>query len=149
MFTARMNNEKVAEELLAQTRSPKEAYEYAIRRDKGIEHSRTMKINPFGGQITSKQEPVHYINTRGVRYNYSNNQNSLGSRGGFRGRPYPRGTQSTRGQQNNNNANISNNAINAETNTTKFIFNLARLKTKFVQNVPNEAILQKLQIHKR
>ena len=45
MFTAHMNNEKFAEELLAQTRTPQEAYEYAIRREKGIEHSRTMKIN--------------------------------------------------------------------------------------------------------
>ena len=31
MGTAHMNNEKIAEGLLAQTRSPQEAYEYAIR----------------------------------------------------------------------------------------------------------------------
>ena len=49
MFTAHMNDDKIAEELLAQTRSPQDAYEYAIRREKGIEHSRTMKSNPFGG----------------------------------------------------------------------------------------------------
>ena len=66
-----------------------------------------MKINPFGGQSTTKQEPVHYINTRGGRYNYSNNQNSQRGRGGFRGRPYPRGSQKTRGQQRNNNTNTS------------------------------------------
>ena len=36
-----------------------------------------------------------------------------------------------------------NNVINSETNTTKIIFNLVRLKTKFVQNLQNEAILQK------
>ena len=59
MFTAHMSNEKIAEELLAETGSPQDAYEYAIRRQKGIEHSRTMKINPFGGQTTTKQEPVH------------------------------------------------------------------------------------------
>ena len=29
-----MSNEKIAEEVLAQTRSPQEAYEYAIRREK-------------------------------------------------------------------------------------------------------------------
>ena len=34
MFTAHNNNEKIAEELLAQTRTPQEAYEYAIRREK-------------------------------------------------------------------------------------------------------------------
>ena len=60
MFTAHMNKEKFAEELLAQTRSPQGAYEYEIRREKGIKHSRTMKINPIGGQtVTTKQEPVH------------------------------------------------------------------------------------------
>ena len=73
LLTAHTSNGKIAEELLAQTRSPQEAYEYAIRREKGIEHSRTMKINPFGGQSTTKQEPVHYINTRGGRYYNSNN----------------------------------------------------------------------------
>ena len=58
IFTAHMNNDKIAEELLAQTRSPQDAY--AIRREKGIEHSRTMKTNPFRGhQITPKQEPVN------------------------------------------------------------------------------------------
>ena len=86
MFTAHMKNEKIAEELLAQTRTPQDAYEYAIRREKSIEHSRTMKTNPFGRQTTTKHEPVQYINTR-VRYNYSNNQNSQRSRSGFRGRP--------------------------------------------------------------
>ena len=66
MFTTHMNNDKIAEELLAQTRSPQDAYEYAIRREKGIEHSRTMKTNRFGGhQIAPKQEPINY-KTRGV-----------------------------------------------------------------------------------
>ena len=32
------------------SRAPQEAYEYAIRREKGIKHSRTMKKNPFGDQ---------------------------------------------------------------------------------------------------
>ena len=66
MFTAHMNNEKIAEELLAQTRTPQEAYEYAIRREKGIEYNRTTKVNMIGGQtVTPKQEPIHYVNTRG------------------------------------------------------------------------------------
>ena len=43
MFTAHMNNDKVAEELLAQTRSPQDAYEYAIRREKGIKHKNQIK----------------------------------------------------------------------------------------------------------
>ena len=99
------NSEKIAEELLAKTRYPQDAYVYAIRREKGIKHSRTMKINPFGGQSTTKQEPVYYINTRGGRYNSSNNQNSQRGRGGFRGGSYSRGSQNTRGQQRNNNTN--------------------------------------------
>ena len=104
MFTAHMHNEKTAEELLAQTQ---DAYEYAIRKEKGIEHSRTMKINPFDGQTTPKQEPTHNIINRGGRYNSTNNQNSQRGRGSFRGRPYPRGSQNTRGQDRNSNTNSS------------------------------------------
>ena len=105
MFTAHMNNEQIGEELLAQTRSPQDAYEYAIRREKGMEHSRTMNLNAFGGPTTApKQEPIHYINTRD-RYNYLNNQNTQRGGGVFRGRPYPHGSQNTRGQQLNNNVN--------------------------------------------
>ena len=68
--TAHMNNEKIAEGLLAQTRSQQEAYEYAIRREKRIEHSRIRKINPIGDQtVTTKQEPVHYVNTVAEKIN--------------------------------------------------------------------------------
>ena len=57
-----------------------------------------MKINPFSGhQITAKQEPVNYKNTRG-RANYSNSQNTQRGRGA-RSRPFQRGSQSNRGQQ--------------------------------------------------
>ena len=48
--------------------------------------------------MTTKQEPVHYVNTRG-RQNQQYNQNNQRNRGGFRGRPYPRGSQNTRSQQ--------------------------------------------------
>ena len=64
-----MHNEKIAEKLLAQIRSPQDAYEYAIPRKNGLEYSRKMEINPFVGQpATIKLKPVHYINVRG-RYN--------------------------------------------------------------------------------
>ena len=96
-----MNKDKIAEELLAQTRSPQDAYEYAIRREKGNEHRRTKKTNPFGGQqITPKQEPVDYINKRGAYY--SNNQNAQRGRGS-RGRPFTHGSQNNKGQQRNAN----------------------------------------------
>ena len=39
MFTAHMHIDKIAEELLAEAQRPQDAYEYAIRREKGIEHS--------------------------------------------------------------------------------------------------------------
>ena len=95
-----MHNEKIAEKLLAATRSPQDAYKYAIDRGKVIQHSRTMKTNPFGGQNSNndKQEPIHYINPRG-RNNYTNSQISHRGRSGFRGRPYTRGTQNTISQQ--------------------------------------------------
>ena len=98
MFTAHMQNEKIAEELFAQTRSPQDAYEYAKRREKGIKHSRTMNTNPFGNQVTAtKQEPVYYINKQ-RRSNFANNQVPERGRGNFRGRVYTRGQKNARGQ---------------------------------------------------
>ena len=47
IFTATMTNEKITEKLLAETRSPQSAYEYAIRRGKRIQHSRILKTNPL------------------------------------------------------------------------------------------------------
>ena len=98
MFTAHMNNEKIAEELLAETRTPQEAYEYAIRREKGIEHSKTMKLNPIGptSPVTIKQEPMGYIQPRGGRGGFSSNfQNN--NRG-----KYSRGRQNQNTRENQN-----------------------------------------------
>ena len=109
MLTAHIQNEKIAEELLAQTRSPQDAYEFAIRRLKGIEHSRTMKTNPFGNQVkATKKEPVYYINARG-RSNFANNQVPQRGRGYFRGRVYPQGQQNARGQSQQQRNQYSNN----------------------------------------
>ena len=97
MFTAHMNNEKFAEELLAETRTPQEPYEYAIRGEKGIEHSKTMKLNPIGTSpsTTIKQEPMGYIQPRGGRggssQSFQNNNRGRYSRG--------RQNQNTRGKQ--------------------------------------------------
>ena len=67
MFPAHMLNEKISEELLAETRTLKKAYEYAIRRANGIEHNRTIKSHSLGlsqtsGSIKLKQEPIDFIN---------------------------------------------------------------------------------------
>ena len=89
MFTAHMHFDKIAEELLAETRSPLDAFKYSIRREKGTEHGRTLQTSPFGGPSTTPtvQEPVHYINSRS-RGNYTNNLYPQIGRGGFRCRPY-------------------------------------------------------------
>ena len=90
-----MNNKKIAAELLAETRTPQEVYKYAIRRNKGIEHSKTIKSNPFGvsPSTTIKQEPMGYIQPRGggggFLANYQNN--NCGK--------YPQGRQNLRGNQ--------------------------------------------------
>ena len=54
LFTAHMNNEKIAEDLLAQTRTPQEAYEYAIRRKK---RNRTQLYNKNKSDRRSNSEP--------------------------------------------------------------------------------------------
>ena len=113
MFTSHMNNDNIAKEFLAQTRTSQDAYQYAIHREKGIEHSRTVKTNPFGGhQITPKQEPVYYINTRG-RANYSNSQNTQRGRGA-RGRTFQRGSQKKEDNKELPTQVAKNSVINAE-----------------------------------
>ena len=147
VFTAHMPNEKIAEELLAETKTPQEAYEYAIRREKGIEHSRTMKTNPFGNQTaTTKQEPIHFINTR-RRGSFTNNQATQRGRGNFWGRPSPRVQQKTRGQS-------QQQQRNQYSNTQKQCYKCGNLfgqnhlqscpaKDEFVPNAPKGVILLK------
>ena len=40
-----MNNKMIAEEPLTKTRSPQEIYDCAIKREKGVEHSKTITTN--------------------------------------------------------------------------------------------------------
>ena len=56
MLTPLRNNEKIAKEALAKTQSPQDAYENAIRREKGIKHIRKIKTNSFGVTTTRKQD---------------------------------------------------------------------------------------------
>ena len=102
MFITRMHSDKIAEELLAEPRSPQDAYDYAIRRKKGIEHSKTMIPNPLDQSTSSaiKQKPMGYIQPRG-RGGQMQNTNKNRARY-LRGRQnYPRGNQS-RSLQNQN-----------------------------------------------
>ena len=105
IITAYMPNEKNAEELLAETRSPQDACEYVIRREKGVEHSKAMKTNPFGASVTTiatiKQETMGYFQPSEKGGNTNVYQKNQSGRGSLRGRHIlPRGSYNSRGQQN-------------------------------------------------
>ena len=84
MFTAHKSKEKIAEEILEKPRSSQDAFRNAIIRENGIEHSKSMKTNPFGPSSTMtatfKQEPKAYKQPRGKGgpNGYQNNQRSRG-----------------------------------------------------------------------
>ena len=138
--TAHMNNDKIAEDLLAQTRTPHDAYEYAIRREKGIEHSKTMKINPFGGNhFTPKQEPVNYIThavepTILVVSRHKEGEEHEEDR-------FNEVHIITEDNKEPQTPEIKNSVLNAETSIIKIFCNLVPLRTKSVQNAPNGDIL--------
>ena len=109
---------------------------------KRIEHSRTMKLNPIGGRkVTTKQEPVHYVNTRG-RQNQQYNQNNQRGRGGFRVDHKTQGVNSI----NNNETQIQDNVISVEINMVRTIYNHVRQKTKFSRNAQNADTSQKFAV---
>ena len=69
LFTANMTNDEVQKDLLAETKSPEQAFEYAIRREKGLENQIQIRkqgstTNPFQ-QTGIKTEPVGFIQRRG------------------------------------------------------------------------------------
>ena len=146
MFTAQMNNDKIAEELLAQTRSPQDAYEYTISTEKGIEHSRTMKTNPFGGhQITPKQESVNYIK---LHTNYSNIQNTQRGRGARR-QLFQRGSHNTIGEQRATNTGSQKQYYKCGNQYNQNHLQSCPQKIKFVQNAPNGATSLKYAVPRR
>ena len=146
MFTAHMHNEKIAEELLAQssTRNPQDAYKYSIRREKAIEPSRTLKINPFGNQTRVKQEPVHYINTHGCT-NCPNNQVHREVAADFAVDHIH--VDNKIQEVNNNNetqtSKLRKNVTKAVTNSDRTTYNRVPLRIKFFQNMPNGGLLPK------
>ena len=58
MFTAHMLSEKISEDLHAETKTPKESYENAIRRETGIE-----KIGPITQQSPITQGHTSFLST--------------------------------------------------------------------------------------
>ena len=98
-----------------------------------------MKINPFRNQTTVKKEPIHYIKKRG-RINYAKNQGSQRNWGWFSGRPYPRGQQNTRGQeqpQRNTNFNTQKQCYKCGNKFGENRLQSCPQRTKFVRNVQN------------
>ena len=58
LFTANMSNDEVQKDLLAETKSPKQALDYAIKREKGLE-------NQIHRIYKYKTEPVNFVQKRG------------------------------------------------------------------------------------
>ena len=103
-----------------------------------------MKINTIGGQtVTTKQEPVHYVNTRG-RQNQQYKQNHQRGRGDFRGRRIhvDHKTQEVNSIHNNE-TQIQDNVISVGINMARTIYNHVRQKIKFAQNAQNADTSQK------
>ena len=147
MFIAHMNNEKIAKELLAQTRTPEEAYEYAIRREKGIEHSRTRKINPIGGQ-TVTQNKNQYIMLIHVAHKNNSITRTISEVGAVFAADRIHVDHKTLGVSNinNNKTQVPNSVSSVEINMVRIIYNLIRQKTKFAQNAQNADPLQKFTV---
>ena len=145
MFTAHKHNGKPAEEIFSATRSPEDAYEYENRRKKFIEHSRTMKTNPFGGQKTTmaKQEAIHYINSRGSK-KYANNQNSQKVGSDFEANHIHVGHK-TQMVYNHDLQTLTRKSIVKSVATTlvQITYSRVQQRTKFAQNAPSGANLQK------
>ena len=77
LLTANMTNDEVQNDLLAETKSPTQAFEYEIRREKGLENQlqiRKQGSTTFSSQQTGiKSEPVGFIQKRGGD-SYRNNR---------------------------------------------------------------------------
>ena len=94
LFTANMTNDEVQKDLLAETKTPDQAFEYAIRREKGLEIQLQIRKQGssaiFPQQTGIKSEPVGFIQRRGG-VSYRNNR-----RGNNRGRGQPQRGNSQR-----------------------------------------------------
>ena len=128
-----MTNKNIAEELLAETRSPQDAYKCAIRRERRIQNSELMKTNPFGSSQTSstiEQESMGYIqgSVRGRRNGYQNNQRN---RGFGRGRQQMLRGSSDEEVHKTNRETKTIHVTSVADSLDPSIYNRAQLKTKF------------------
>ena len=124
-----MSNEKIAEESLAQTRSPQDAYEYAIRREKRIEQQSQSK-----NRYTTLKHVAETIN-RSIK--------TIREAGVVSSVDHIHVETKTHEDNNNNEIQIRDNATNVGTNMDPIIYNQVQQRTKFAQNVPSEVTSQK------
>ena len=54
LFTANMTNDEVQKDLLAETKTPAQAFKYAIRRENGLENQ--LQIRKQGSSTSSSQQ---------------------------------------------------------------------------------------------
>ena len=134
---------KIAEELLAETRTPQQAFEYAIRREKGIEHSKTMKLNPIGPNppVMIKQERMATFNPEEVVADFPQP-----SRTTIEEKPRVEDKTKTQGEIKIEVHKIKlhkNSATNVENLPALTSYNYAQPGIKFAQNAQNEDILRR------
>ena len=69
LFTANMSNDEVQKDLLAETKTPEQALDYAVRREKGLENQVHIRkqgtSNSHTGFSNVKSEPVNLVQRRG------------------------------------------------------------------------------------
>ena len=68
LFTAHMTNDEVQKDLLAETKTPDQALDYAVRRDKGLENQVHIRKQGSSNRHTRfpniKSEPVNFVQRR-------------------------------------------------------------------------------------
>ena len=93
LFIAHMSNDEVQKDLLAETKTPEQALDYAIKRERGLENQVYIRkqgtTNNHPGMPNIKSEPVNFVHKRG---GFKAHQRGGRSRGGQTSRNYPEKT---------------------------------------------------------
>ena len=126
IFTANMTNDEVQKDLLAETKSPTQAFQYAIQRENGLENQ--LQIRKEGSSTSSSQqtgiksEPVGFIQKRGDSYRNNRSGNEVDN--------------NYSGETRNDKATTANNlATNSGIRLDPDTFNNARPRIRSVINV--------------
>ena len=134
MFTAHMLNKKISEEILAKTRSLKEEYEYAIRREKGNEHNRIMKSFSQGHSHASG----NIKKNRNLFVSYTSEKTNSRKRGAGDEETPRISKKNTKGNENHHNfltkGQTTSSVLNAKTNFRQKNYKVARPTIKLAPN---------------